>query len=153
MNSINVICPDCGHEFLIEDYRMDEDDLACEKCGALIIEDDDVSTTWQRINNAIARSPKFKSALLPVKGICAYCGDPDHDCDNCIEKDFDDYVDSKLTNVPGGTVRMARWVLSKVYVLTQADVDILDGSRARRIRCDVVEDAEIKNLYDMYKAL
>ena len=39
MTTILVICPHCGHEFLIEDYRMDEDDLACEKCGAHIIED------------------------------------------------------------------------------------------------------------------
>lgn len=29
----------------------------------------------------------------PENGICAYCNDPEHDCNNCYEKEFDDYCD------------------------------------------------------------
>jgi len=50
-------------------------------------------------------------------------------------------------------VCMSRWILSKTITLTRADVDILDGSRNRTVRIDQMEDAQVKNLYDMWKTL
>jgi len=48
---------------------------------------------------------------------------------------------------------MQQWVLGKRIVLTSSDISILDGSRDLSVRPDIFEDAEVKNLYDMYKTL
>ena len=53
----------------------------------------------------------------------------------------------------GNKVLMERWLLGKHITLTQGDVDILDGSGNRKVRIDPNMDAEVKNLYDMYKSL
>lgn len=50
-------------------------------------------------------------------------------------------------------VCMGRWIFGKTITLTRDDVDILDGSRNRTVRVDQMEDAQVKNLYDMYKSL
>ena len=39
MNSTNVICPHCDHEFIIEDYRLNDDELTCPKCKELVAEE------------------------------------------------------------------------------------------------------------------
>ena len=42
---------------------------------------------------------------------------------------------------------------SRIGYLLQSDVDILDGSVNRAVRTNVLEDAEVKRLYDIYKTL
>ena len=42
---------------------------------------------------------------------------------------------------------------NKYAILTQADVDTLDGSINRSVRMQVFEDSEVKRLYRMYKQL
>ena len=39
MNPVNVICPHYGHEFIVEDYRLDDDEWCCEECGELMMEE------------------------------------------------------------------------------------------------------------------
>ena len=70
-------------------------------------------------------------------------------CNRCQHRE--EYRD--IGNVPGDTVRMQRWANGKQYTLTQGDIDILAGSRSRRVRIDTMDDVEIKNLYDMWKSL
>ena len=38
-------------------------------------------------------------------------------------------------------------------VLTQGDVDILDGSKSRSVRLSIEHDTKVKELYDMWKSL
>jgi hypothetical protein len=42
---------------------------------------------------------------------------------------------------------------NKQTKLTQGDVDILDGSLARKVRCNVDEDVRVKYLYKIWKSL
>ena len=38
---VNVICPHCGMEDLIEDYLLNDDELKCNHCGKYISEEDE----------------------------------------------------------------------------------------------------------------
>lgn len=76
-------------------------------------------------------------------------------CGINLEPDFDDENGlacaqcSSTNNVPGDYIRLE----SNIETLTQADVDILDGSKSRSVRIDKGKDAEVKRLYRMYKSL
>ena len=84
----------------------------------------------------------------------------DH-CEECgimLEPDFDD---------EDGTVcaqckkRKMRWISpsdkvllnTQLISLTQGDVDVLDGSKNRKVRIDPYEDKEVKALYAIWKSL
>ena len=62
-------------------------------------------------------------------------------------------VNVSKPSVPGDTEWMCVYRNGKHISLTQADIDILDGSRGRSVRIDKFEDVEVKNLYDIYKSL
>lgn len=88
--------------------------------------------------------------------ICPWCGrdndvepeDASNDelkCTNCGELLFDE----EGANEEEETSLMN----SAVAVLTQADVDILDGSINRSVRTNDDADTEVKRLYHIYKSL
>jgi len=73
-------------------------------------------------------------------------------CNRC--QDRAEYRDIReKSDVAYSTVRMQRWINGKHYILTQSDIDVLSGSRNRRVRIADMDDVEVKNLYDMWKRL
>jgi hypothetical protein len=85
-----------------------------------------------------------------IHAVCTMPSPTWPNCNRC--KDRMEYSDVE-EDASGNTIRMVRWVLGKQHTLTQGDIDVLDGSRSRKVRIDVMEDVEIKNLYDMWKQL